>query len=285
MEPQSRVSNRSTLLQSKENPQNQKGKKTKAEVGKPNELPVAKKHKSMDSDDDDEEPQSETGTSFYSQPFVPVLHLNQGPAASSQGPVASDNSGDENCEGCGDVVGVLTLLVGGVAQAFHDDRVVELRVQLGVEEVDGEGQERTGRSGKGEASQRGAPMDMTVDDKVFAQDLSQMRCEMTSPGVKECALRARSTHGVHHAIVEVNIVIGVVLGEVHVDVLVHVIPLCDDAVVVLTLGLIAHVVIVVRRSHFSYNFAVLEVCCLHPPSVTVNCVGCYRILNCNSAPN
>ena len=42
------------------------------------------------------------------------------------------------CEGCGDVVGVLTLLVGGVAQAFHDDRVVELRVQLGVEEVERE---------------------------------------------------------------------------------------------------------------------------------------------------
>ena len=45
------------------------------------------------------------------------------------------------CEGSGDVVGVLTLLVGGVAQAFHDDRVVDLRVQLVVEEVDGEGQE------------------------------------------------------------------------------------------------------------------------------------------------
>ena len=39
-------------------------------------------------------------------------------------------------EGSGDVVGVLTLLVGGVVQAFHDDRVVELRVQLGVEEVE-----------------------------------------------------------------------------------------------------------------------------------------------------
>ena len=66
------------------------------------------------------------------------------------------------CEGSGDVVGVLTLLVGGVAQAFHDDRVVELRVQLGVEEVDGEGQEG-----------RGAPMDMTVDDYEKTQDLSQ----------------------------------------------------------------------------------------------------------------
>ena len=42
----------------------------------------------------------------------------------------------------GDVVGVLTLLVGGVAQAFHDDRVVELRVQLGVQEVEVEREKR-----------------------------------------------------------------------------------------------------------------------------------------------
>ena len=41
------------------------------------------------------------------------------------------------CEGDGDVVGVVTPLVGGVAQAFHDDQVVELRVQLGVQEVEG----------------------------------------------------------------------------------------------------------------------------------------------------
>ena len=73
------------------------------------------------------------------------------------------------------------------------------------------------------------------------QNLSQMRCEMTS-SVKECALRARSTHGVHHAIVEVNIVIGVVLGEVLVA---RVVPLVVDAVIGLTLSLIAHVVIVV----------------------------------------
>ena len=32
-----------------------------------------------------------------------------------------------SCEGGGDVVGVVTPLVGGVAQAFHDDRVVEVR--------------------------------------------------------------------------------------------------------------------------------------------------------------
>ena len=67
--------------------------------------------------------------------------------------------------------------------------------------------------------------------------LESMRCETTS-SVKECALRARSTHGVHHAIVEVNIVIGVVLGEVLVA---RAVALVVDAVIVV----IAHVVIVV----------------------------------------
>ena len=57
------------------------------------------------------------------------------------------------CEGVGGVQGALTLFCGGVAQAFHDGRVVKLRVQLGVEEVDGEGQEGTGRSRKGEAKE------------------------------------------------------------------------------------------------------------------------------------
>ena len=99
VEPQSRKSNRSTLLQSKENPQNQKGKKTKKEVVKPNDLPVVKKHKSMDSDEDDEEPQNEPGTSSSSQPFVPVLPLKQGPT-SSQGPAASANSDEENSGFC-----------------------------------------------------------------------------------------------------------------------------------------------------------------------------------------
>ena len=39
------------------------------------------------------------------------------------------------------VQGVLTLICGGVAQTCHDDRVVELKGQLGIEEADGEGQE------------------------------------------------------------------------------------------------------------------------------------------------
>ena len=39
------------------------------------------------------------------------------------------------------VQGVLTLFCSGVAQTCHDDRVVELKEQLGIEEEDGEGQE------------------------------------------------------------------------------------------------------------------------------------------------
>ena len=50
----------------------------------------------MESDEDDEEPQNEPGTSSNSQPTVPILPLDQGPAASSQGPAAFDNSVDEN---------------------------------------------------------------------------------------------------------------------------------------------------------------------------------------------
>ena len=45
----------------------------------------------MDSDEDDEEPQNETGTSSNSQLTVPVLPLHQGPTASAI-------SGDEDSE-------------------------------------------------------------------------------------------------------------------------------------------------------------------------------------------
>ena len=56
-----------------------------------------------------------------------------------------------------DVVGVVTPLVGGVAQAFHDDRVVELKEQLVVEEVDGAGQEgKVKEEGRGRVKE-GAP--------------------------------------------------------------------------------------------------------------------------------
>ena len=73
-------------------------------------------------------------------------------------------------------------------------------------------------------------------------------------------------------------------GDVHVARVV--VSLVVHAVVGLTLGLIAHVVVSsFCRSVSVAIFLYVEVCSLHPPSVTVNCVGCYRILNCNSAPN
>ena len=49
------------------------------------------------------------------------------------------------CERGGDVVGVVTPLVGAVALAFHGDQVVELRVQLAVQEVEGKEEDREGQ--------------------------------------------------------------------------------------------------------------------------------------------
>ena len=95
MDPQNRVSDHSMSPQDQEDlrrhgPQKQKGKNVVAEK-QPSELPKAKKHKSLDSDEDDEEPQNEPGTSSNSQPTVPVLPYSHGPAASSI-------SGDEDSE-------------------------------------------------------------------------------------------------------------------------------------------------------------------------------------------
>ena len=52
----------------------------------------------MDSDEDDEEPQNDPGTSSTSRPTESVLPLYQGPAASSRGPTVLDNSADEDSE-------------------------------------------------------------------------------------------------------------------------------------------------------------------------------------------
>ena len=78
------------------------------------------------------------------------------------------------CEGGGDVVGVVTLLVGGVAQAFHDDQVVELRVHLGVQEAEGkEDKEEQVEVEKGEATQGDALMGDYGDVYDKTQILSQ----------------------------------------------------------------------------------------------------------------
>ena len=58
VEPQGRMSDRSNSPQGKESPQRQKGKKNSAEAKKPRDLPKAKKHEPMDSDEDDEVPQN-----------------------------------------------------------------------------------------------------------------------------------------------------------------------------------------------------------------------------------
>ena len=51
----------------------------------------------------------------------------------------------ELCEGGGDIVGVVTPLVRGVAQVLHGDQIVELRVQLAVQEVEGKEEDKEGQ--------------------------------------------------------------------------------------------------------------------------------------------
>ena len=77
-------------------------------------------------------------------------------------------------------------------------------------------------------------------------ELEPMRCAVSSSSVEQCALCASSMHDVHHAIVEVNVVIGV--HVVHCELLiVRVVPVvvCDDAAVRRI------------RSHSSYTVAIV----------------------------
>ena len=76
---------------------------------------------------------------------------------------------------------------------------------------------------------------------------------MSSSSVEQFALCADSMHDVHHAIVEVNVVIGVLVVPCELLV-VRVVPVvvCDDAVVRRTLVLIAlHRSLCFHRSHFT----------------------------------
>ena len=63
----------------------------------------------------------------------------------------------------GGVQVVLTLFCSGAAQVCHDDRVVELKEQLEVEEEDGVRQEEKVEVESGEASQGECAMLMTMD--------------------------------------------------------------------------------------------------------------------------
>ena len=132
------------------------------------------------------------------------------------------------------VQGVRTLFCNGAAQGCHDDRVVELKEQLEVEEEDGDRQEEKAEVESGETSQRGAPMNMTVDDYECAQNLS-LRCAMCiiNRDCEQCAICADSMHVVRHAIVEVNVVIGVLVVHGELLVVVRVVPVfldCDAVV-------------------------------------------------------
>ena len=92
-----------------------------------------------------------------------------------------------------------------------------------------------------------------------------MKCAMSS-SVGQRAPCADSMHDVHHAIVEVKVVIGVLVVhcEQHVVVRVHVplVVVCDDAVVRRTLVLIAFtvaivfVVAILRRIFLYWRYSV-----------------------------
>ena len=171
------------------------------------------------------------------------------------------------------VQGVLTLFCGGGAQTCHDDLVVELKEQLVVEEVDGEGQEGKVKEEGRSRIKENAPW-WCEDDNVIAQNLSHEVCGVIM-SVEQCALCASSMHDVHHAIVEVNVVIGVLV--VHCELLlVRVVPdvICDDAVVRRTLGLIAFivafifVVAIFQRILLYWRYSAYRSCCACPPITT-----------------
>ena len=77
--------------------------------------------------------------SICARRFLPRKWSFLGPGPDKKWYSAHEYKPQGECEGVGGVQGALTLFSGGVAQTCH--RVVELKEQLVVEEVDGEGQE------------------------------------------------------------------------------------------------------------------------------------------------
>ena len=69
------------------------------------------------------------------------------------------STGFWECERGEGVQGVLTLFCSGAAQVCHDDRVVELKEQLEVEEEDGRETGGKGGSRREMSNQRGCAMD------------------------------------------------------------------------------------------------------------------------------
>ena len=75
-----------------------------------------------------------------------------------------------NCERGEGVQGVLTLFCSGAAQVCYDDRVVELKEQLEVEEVDGDRQEEKVEVQREKSSQKGCAH---VDDHGWSVKIAQ----------------------------------------------------------------------------------------------------------------
>ena len=76
------------------------------------------------------------------------------------------------------VQGVLTLFCGGIAQTCHDDTVVKLKEQLGIEQENGEGPKRTNLPA----------MNVTVDDHEWTQNLTHEVCGV----IVKCGNNTRS---------------------------------------------------------------------------------------------
>ena len=139
-----------------------------------------------------------------------------------------------------------------------DDRAVELKEQLEVEEADGDRQEEKVEE-KGEVESKRVRRGWNEDDCVkCAQNLRHEVCgviiKLWNKDARAVSVRVR------HASVEVqvqcvNVFIGVVLGELHV---VRVVPLvvCGDTVVRRTLVLIA-----LHRSH-CFHRSHVGFCCI-----------------------
>ena len=94
-----------------------------------------------------------------------------------------------SCEGDGDVVGVVTLLVRGGAQVLHGDQVVELSVQLEVQETEEKGEDGEGQieveEERGELKERRTCTWMTSRDSELEP---RGACDPTSKSVTRCAL-------------------------------------------------------------------------------------------------
>ena len=72
------------------------------------------------------------------------------------------------CERGEGVQGLLTLFCSGAAQVCHDDRVVELKEQLEVEEEDGDRQEEEVEAEREKRVKEGCAMDDHADGSVNA---------------------------------------------------------------------------------------------------------------------